>query len=168
MRVFAEIDRADALVRGDRLRLALGQQLPRDQHGNAIGEIEHKVHVVLDQQNRDVHRQGGEGREDVLPFLLRHASSRFVKQQHPRARRQRERDLQEPLLAVWELPRRLVHVGLEPEARQQLRNFSDDFRPPACNPPEVGAGAVALRYRERKRFGGRQIGKELIDLEGAR
>ena len=123
---------------------------------------------MLDQEDRDVGRQSGEGGEDVLPFFLRHAGGGFVEQQHLRTRRQREGDLQEPLLAVRKLVRGPVEVGLEAEAREQAFDFSDDFRPAACNPPEISAGAVALRDRERKRLCGRQIGEKLIDLERAR
>ena len=132
MRVFAEIDAADALIRGDRLGRAFGQKLPRNQHRNTLGEIEYKVHVVLDQEDRDVRWQSGEGGEDILPLLLRHASGGFVEQQHLRACGQRERDLQEPLLAVREIPRRPVEVRFEAEAREQAFNFSDvSGRPPA-------------------------------------
>jgi hypothetical protein len=157
MRDFAEIDCPDALIRCDRLRLALGQQLPPNQHRNTASEIEHKVHVVLDQEDRDVGWQSGEGGEDVLPLFLRHAGGGFVQQQHLRARRKREGDLQESLLTVRELPGRLVEVRFEAEAREQAFDFSDNFWPAACNPPEISAGAVALRDRERKRLRGRQI-----------
>ena len=61
-----------------------------------------------------------------------------------------------------------VEVGFEAEAREQAFDFNDDLRPAAGNPPEIGAGAVALRDRERKRLGRRQIGEKLIDLERAR
>ena len=123
---------------------------------------------MLDQEDRDVRWQSGEGGEDILPLLLRHASGGFVEQQHLRACGQRERDLQEPLLAVREIARRPVEVRFEAEAREQAFDFSDDLRPAAYNPPEISAGAVALRDRERQRLGGRQIGEKLIDLERAR
>src|SRR6202035_4993667 len=117
MRVFAEIDGAHALIRSDRLWLALDQELPRNQHRNTLGETEHKVHVVLDQEDRDVGWQSGEGGEDVLPLLLRYAGGGFVQEQHLRPCSQREGDLQESLLAVWELPSRPIEVGFEAEAR---------------------------------------------------
>jgi hypothetical protein len=84
MRVFAEIDGPDALIRGDRLRRAFGQKLPRNQHRNTASEIEHKVHVVLDQEDRDVRWQSGEGGENILPLLLRHAGGGFVQLDLPR------------------------------------------------------------------------------------
>ena len=118
MRVLAEIDRAHALVRGDRLGRPLGQKLSRHQHRNAVGEIEHEVHVVLDQEDRDIGGESGKRREDVPPFVLGHPGGGFVEQQHARAGREREGDLQEPLLAVRQLPRRPAHVGLESEALQ--------------------------------------------------
>src|SRR5262249_1109484 len=51
--VFAEIDRAHALVGRDLLRRAFGEHRPRHQHGDALGKAEHDVHVVLDDQYGD-------------------------------------------------------------------------------------------------------------------
>ena len=50
----AEIDLAHARVGGDLLRRAFEQNAPADHHDDAAGEAEHEVHVVLDEQHRDV------------------------------------------------------------------------------------------------------------------
>ena len=76
---------------------------------------------MLDQEDRDVGWQSGEGGEDVLPLFLRHAGGGFVQQQHLRARRKREGDLQESLLTVRELPGRLI---AQPRALPLVRQSS--------------------------------------------
>ncbi len=53
-------------------------------------------------------RQPGDGGEQFLAFLARHAGRRFVEQQHLRPRRERERDLEQALLAVGQFARRPV------------------------------------------------------------
>src|SRR5271166_3937127 len=63
---------------------------------------------------------------------------------------------------------RLVHLRLEAETGQQILDLGDYRGSRARDPPEVGAGAVALGDGEPERFGGAQMGKELVDLEGAR
>ena len=119
MRLFAEIDGTNALATPPRSRLARPRSQPPRNHGTetTLGEVEHKIHRVLDQQDRDIRRERGKGRENVLPLVLRHASGGFVKQQHPRSRSQREDNLEEPLLAIRELPRRAGPSRPEAETR---------------------------------------------------
>src|SRR6185312_15853629 len=69
----AEIDFADLGMVGDFVGRALAQYLTRDQHRDALGEAEHHVHVVLDEQHRDVVGQRRESLENLGAFLLRHA-----------------------------------------------------------------------------------------------
>src|SRR5438876_10034830 len=59
MRRLAEIHVAHAPVGGDLVGPAFDQHLPLDQHGDALREAEHEVHVVLDDQDRDVAGQAG-------------------------------------------------------------------------------------------------------------
>ena len=103
-----------------------------------------------------------------LPLLLRHAGRRLVEQQHARAARERQRDLEQPLLAVGERARRLVELGLEAEAAEQVLDLGDDVRAAPRDAPEVRARALALGDGEAERFGGTEVGEELVDLEGAR
>src|SRR5690242_11576593 len=60
----AQVDVAHAPVGGDLVRRALEQHLALHQHGDALREAEYQVHVVLDDQHRDL---GGE-----LLQLLQH------------------------------------------------------------------------------------------------
>ena len=116
MRVLAEIDGAHALVRCDRLGAPRSNSRPATSTEMRRGEGEHEVHVVLDQQDRDVRRQRGEGGENIAPLLLGHARGGLVEQQYARAGGQRERDLEQTLLAIGKLARRLVAARLEAEA----------------------------------------------------
>ena len=84
-------------------------------------EAEHQVHVVLDQQHRDVGRQGGDGVEDVAPLGFGHAGRRLVEQQHLRRAGEGRGDLEQALLAVGQ------GVGAPRRARRQGRSA----RPPA-------------------------------------
>ena len=134
-----------------------------------VAKVKTKIHVVLDQKDCDILRQGGQRRQDVLALLLRHASRGLIEQQHARPGCERQRDFEQALFAVREFARRLVHLALEAKARQEVLDLRDDRRPRASDPPEVGARAVALGDREAKRSRPwRQVGKELIDLERAR
>ena len=67
------------------------------------GEVEHQVHVVLDQQHRHIRRQRGHGLQQFLALARRHAGHRLVEQQHARLAGQRNRDLQQPALAVGQV-----------------------------------------------------------------
>ena len=58
---------------------------------------------MLDEQHGDVLRQVGDGGEQLGALLARHAGGRLVEQQHLGLGRERQRDLQQPLLAVGEL-----------------------------------------------------------------
>ena len=56
--------------------------------------------VVLDEQHRDVARQAGDDLEQLGALVARHAGGRLVEQQHARAQRERERDLEQALAAI--------------------------------------------------------------------
>src|ERR1700733_10198444 len=53
----AEIDRPDPGIARHFVRRALDQHRAGDQHRDTVGERKHQVHVVLDQEYRDVARQ---------------------------------------------------------------------------------------------------------------
>jgi hypothetical protein len=61
----AEIDLAHTGVGRDLLRRALHQDAARDHDDDAGGEAEHEVHVVLDEQHRDVLGEAGDGGEQL-------------------------------------------------------------------------------------------------------
>ena len=92
----------------------------------------------------------------------------LIEQQNPRPRGERKRDLEQALLAIGQLARRLVEVRLEAEALSRSSiSATIAGRPPATrqkSAPEPSRSEIARPSDS----GGRQIGKELIDLERAR
>ena len=80
----------------------------------------------------------------------------------------RDRDFQQALLAVGQRRGRLVHDVEQMEARQVLRDLGIDVVAGAHPPPPVAAAAETFRHREPDGLERRQIGVELVDLEGAR
>ena len=80
----AEIDRPHLLVVHDLGRRALDQHRALHQHRDLLGEAEHHVHVVLDDQNGDVGIEACHHVENEMAFRGRHASRRLVEQQHAR------------------------------------------------------------------------------------
>ena len=130
---------------------ALGQHLAADQHRDALGEAEHELHVVLDEQDRDV--------AAAAPAMTPNSSAlsaggnagrRLVEQQDPRPRGERQRDLDQPLLAVGQVARQRIGVGVEPQRAQQRARLVDllaaGSRP--CDASR-GAGPCARRSRAR-------------------
>src|SRR6185503_279596 len=73
------------------------------QHGDAVGEVERGVHVVLDHHHRGVARNRGDQLLDRGALFAREAGERLVEQQHARLLRERHGDLDPALLAVGQL-----------------------------------------------------------------
>src|SRR5262249_21069453 len=108
-----EIGLAHARVGGDLRRRAFDQDAASDHHDDPTGETKHDVHVVLDEQHRDLLRQVGNRSEQLRAFVFSHARGGLVEQQHLRSGRQRERYLEEALLAVGEFTGRPIGVFAE-------------------------------------------------------
>ena len=64
------------------------------QHGNAVGDRQHPVDVVLDQQHRMALRQTLDQVRDDDAVRLGEAGKRLVEQQQLRLDRQRHRDFE--------------------------------------------------------------------------
>src|SRR5499433_3155703 len=86
-----EIDLAHARAGGDFLGRTLQQNPSSDHHDDAMCKTEHDVHVVLDEQHRDLLREAGDDREYLGALLLRHTGRRLVEQQHLRLGGERDR-----------------------------------------------------------------------------
>ncbi len=68
-----------------------------------------QIHVVLDQKHRDVARQTGDCGQDIVALAFGNAGGRLVEQKHARLARDRDRDLEQALLAVSQRRGRLLH-----------------------------------------------------------
>src|SRR5438094_3555346 len=62
---FTQVNIAHAPIASDLVGRAFDQHLPLHQHGDPAREAEHEVHVVLDDQDRDVAGQRGEHLQDA-------------------------------------------------------------------------------------------------------
>ena len=123
---------------------------------------------MLDQEHGDVARQGGDGGENVVALAFGNAGGGLVEQQHARLGGDRDRDLEQALLAIGQGRGRLVHHVEQMEARQIFRDLAIDVVARAHPPPPVAAAAEPFRDRKPDGLERRQIGIELVDLEGAR
>ena len=102
-----EVGLDDARVVAHLLRRALGDLLAVVEHGDLLGDAHDDLHVVLDEQDREVLLVAQLAHEvGQLRGLLRvHAGGRLVEQQQLRVGRQRARDLDAALVAVGEVDR---------------------------------------------------------------
>src|SRR5215468_1019907 len=168
MALAPEVDLAYPLVRGDLPGRPLHQHAAADHHNDAAREAEHYVHVVLDEEHRDVARETGDRDEERRALVARHTRCRLVEQQHFRPRRERERDLEQPLLAVRELPGRPVAIRGEPERAEDPVRLVDRVAIRRQTAPPRRRVAVALADRQRHRLERVQPGEQRVDLERAR
>ncbi len=106
--VLAEIALAHDLRVADVGRRALLEHAAIVEHDDAVGEIEHDVHVVLDDDDGERARQLLDQRVHARGFLRAHAGGRLVEQQHARLAGERERDLELALAAIADLADRSV------------------------------------------------------------
>ena len=130
-------------------------------------KAEDEVHVVLDEQHRDVPRQGRHRGEQFVPFRLRHAGGRLVEQQHARAAGEGDGDLEKPLLAVRQVRRSLVEHVREIEACRDVGDVADDRILAPGDTPPIPTAAQSLGHSEPQGFRRRHGREELVDLKGA-
>ena len=122
---------------------------------------------MLDQQHRDVVRQGGDGVQDVAPLGFGDARRRLVEQQHLGRAGEGRGDLEQALLAVGQgVGATLEHVG-EAEAFGDLGDFLGDSVASTDTPPPIAALSQPFADRERERFERCQLAEQLVDLKGA-
>ena len=168
MHRLAEIYLAHPLVAGDLVRRAFYQHRTADKHRNLFGELEDQVHVVLDEDDRDVSRKRGDDREQLGTFRGRNTRGGLVEQQHFRPGRERQRDFQQTLLAIGKIACLDAGIALETQSGEDLPRLVDlrYCRRRRAPPDRPGTGALAARHRNRFQHG--QSGKQRIDLKSAR
>ena len=100
-----------------------GDLLAVVEHGDALGDAHHDLHVVFDQQDRQLQVVPHRPHElrQRLGFLRVHAGRRLVEQQQSRPGRQRPGDLHPPLVSVRQVRGEPVEDGLtQADVGQQL------------------------------------------------
>ena len=118
--------------------LPCGQHRAFGHHRHPVGDREHEVHVVLDQQHGVLARQALQQRDHALRFLGAHAGQRLVQQQHLGLAGQRHGDLELALLAVRQ--------GTPAMRLASVRPARPGPRPAAA---ALDQGCVALRRLQR-------------------
>src|SRR2546421_6113738 len=71
--IFPEVDLAHARVMGDFVRRAFDQDAPAHHHDDAARETKHHVHVVLDEEHRQLAGEARNHREELGALILGHA-----------------------------------------------------------------------------------------------
>ena len=164
-----EIDRAHVGVGANLLRRAFGEDRAAHQHGDALGEAEHEVHVVLDDEHGDVLRQRVDGVEDDVALGARHAGGRLVEQQHLGLQAERDRDLDQALAAIGQLRDALLRRRPRASAfRAAASTSSITSRALAGRPQHGRRRADALGDRDVDVLQHREAAEQPVDLEGAR
>ena len=103
------------------------QNFAEMQHGNLRRDVEHHVHVVLDQKDRELGVELHQKLGHLGRFARRQAGGRFVEQQNFRIAGEAEHDLELALLAV----RQISHFGVlaveEVRLFEQMMGLVVDF-----------------------------------------
>jgi len=92
-----------------------------------------------------------------VPFGFRHAGGRFVEEKNARAAGEGQRDFEQPLLAIWQNCRALVHNVGETKTLDDLDDLVGYLRFGPDQPPPIGAGAEPFGDDQADRFERREI-----------
>ena len=101
-------------------RRAAFQHFAEVQNRNLRGDVEHHVHVVLDQENRDAGIEFHEELGHLGGFARRQAGGRLVEQQDVRIAGKAEHDFELALLAVGEIAHFDILAVEEPHLLEQM------------------------------------------------
>ncbi len=116
----SEIDFLHLLVLADGVRRFLDEDAAFMQAGDEIGEAKGKRHVVFDQNQRQIARQGFDNVGDDGAFCRRKTRCRLVEQQRGWLGDQGERDLELTLFAVGQILHRNIGAVMHLRGIQRL------------------------------------------------
>ena len=166
--LLAQIGFAHSGVGPNFRRIARGDDPAIDQNGDAVGEREHRLHVVLDQENSDAAFELAQHRHHAGGFVRTHAGHRLVEQKEPRPRRQRHGDFELALLAVTEPVDAHGGARAEPDALERgLRRRAQAVVEPRVVPEAERVTGMRL-HCERDIVERGEIAEQRGDLERAR
>src|SRR5262249_11940020 len=164
----ANVDLPHARVITHAFGRVLHHQRAGCEHRHAIRIAEHEVHVVLDEQNRGVPGQDRQLAKQLVPLFGREPRRRLVEQQQLRPQRQRQRDLEQPLLAIVELFGRHQRIVREAEFCKQCARLLDQACLPCHRAERDAAPALAFGQRDDERRERVERLEQRVDLERAR
>src|ERR1700732_2723733 len=96
----AEIGFADALIVGDGRRTAAGQDRPLGQNGDVVGDPEHDIHVVLDNDDIDGARQVADFCDRAAGLRWAHAAGWLIEEKQARLGNQGHPNLEHGHIAI--------------------------------------------------------------------
>ena len=138
------------------------------QHGDALGERQRRVHVVLDHHDGDVARNAFEQRADRLALRLRQPGKRLVEQQDLRLLRERHRELEPAPFAIGRLAHHPIAERAEPDAVERLIGRFVERAPLRQHRPRIPAGRRETEQRQHDVVHQRVARKQREDLVGPR
>src|SRR5262245_28683804 len=163
--LLAEIGLAHLGIGPDRLRAARGDDAAVDQDRDPVGEREHRLHIMLDQQDRQLALELAQRPDHARALLRSHSGHRLVEQQHARSRGERHGDLELPVLAVTEIGDQYVAPLGESHAGERGARRHAQVGLAARAAPEVEGVAGMRLHRERDIVEGGEIEEQRGDLE---
>ncbi len=162
-----EIDRPHLRVGADLLRRSLREDRAPHQHGDALREAKHQVHVVVDDQHADVLGQRRHGVEDDVAFGRGYAGGGLVEQQHFRLEPERDRQLDQALTAIGQFGNAVRGVVGELEGIEQRHRLLDHVLARARRPQHAGRRPQPFGDRDVDIVEHREPAEQAVDLEGA-
>src|ERR1700757_5137254 len=151
------------------LRARAGRKHPAvAQDGDDLARRKHHVHVVLDQQDRQILRQPVDQTDQELAFLRRCPCGRLLHQQNLRFSAQGDRHLELPLLTVGEVSRPDLQAVAEVHAFGRAMRLADDIAIGRPRAPEDATGAVQRLASDAKIFQHSEIVQQHVALERPR
>ena len=127
---------------------AAGNHLAEDQRRNGVGQAEHGIHVVLDQQDGQLTAQAFQQGHHVLGFVWPHAGHRLIEQQQLGLCGQCQAQLQLALFAVRQRAGNRVHTRTQSNPLGQRCGLGVTLALSAGRRPKPEAAAAAGLHRE--------------------
>ena len=127
-RAVAEVYPLQLRVRADLRGSTLGDHAALVHRRDAIGKLEHAVHVVLDQQDSHLRHEALDQPRDALALGRGEPDQRLVEEQHARSRRQRNADLEQPLPTVGQTRHGRLLEAFESKEADQRVGLDADLR----------------------------------------
>src|SRR5262249_37847878 len=162
----AQVGLAHALVVGDLLGRAGGENRPLRHHRDVARDAEHHLHVVLDDDDVDRAGELADLLYGALGLGRRHAASRLVEQQELRLGDERHADLEQRDVAVGERAGGAFGEAREPDLLERALDFLPGDAV-ARRGAEWMQEALAGLSGNPEILGNAQLREHALDLHGA-
>jgi hypothetical protein len=150
------------------LRTAAGEDAPVDHHRDAVGEREHRGHVVLHQDHGETALEPRQQRHQPVGFLAAGAGHRLVEQDQLRRHGERDGEFERALLAVGQRAGWHMDAFAEPDFFERRAGGAVERRLRRGAAEEPEARSAARLDRERDVFQRREARQDRGDLERSR